>query len=168
MLACDAGLGATNPSSNLVPSPAEASDLKALAKSALTARFCSWRGRSGKRYVFSVYEPARCPAFCDAVLLAVTREPSGRRRVVAALDTGAFPEPVLGAAKGAHGAHVRALEFHLHLLAADRSEREAVRADLAPDQCPMQEPPYSQASSLNLALSHSSSTSRTPIATRWS
>ena len=42
------------------------------------ARFSSWIGLSGRRYVFSVYPASTCPAFCHAVLLAAARDGVGR------------------------------------------------------------------------------------------
>jgi hypothetical protein len=53
--------------------------LGALADTPLASRFCSWPGRSGRRYIFSVYLGSECPAFCHAVLLAAARDDAGRR-----------------------------------------------------------------------------------------
>ena len=120
------------PHTNEPPSPAQAIELRALMGADLAARFCCWRGRSGNRYVFSVFASADCPACCDAVLLVAACGQCAQRKVVAALDTGAFPEPVLMAAKRDHEPAPHALEFHLRLLAATPRERESVRADLTP------------------------------------
>jgi hypothetical protein len=103
----------------------------ALSRTTLASRFVSWRGLSGKSYVFSVYASSDCPAFCDAVLLAVARDSSGRRRVLAALDTGAFPEPTLARAECELRPRAERLEFHVHLLAHPLAERRAILADLA-------------------------------------
>jgi hypothetical protein len=102
----------------------------ALSQTSLASRFVSWAGLSGKAYVFSVFPPSACPAFCDAVLLAVTRDDDGRRRILAALDTGAFPEPVLARAEREFGSLAEALEFHVHLLARSSAERRMALADL--------------------------------------
>jgi hypothetical protein len=107
------------------------SALAALAGMPFSSRFCSWVGLSGRRYVFSVYPAATCPAFCDAVLLAAIRDETGRRRVVSVRDTGAFPEPVVAKAQRQLRAFGPGLEFHLHLLAASAAERAAAVADLA-------------------------------------
>jgi hypothetical protein len=108
-----------------------AAPLAALADEGLSPRFCAWRGASGRRYIFSAYPAAACPAYCDAVLIAVDRDFAGRRRAVAFLDTGTFPEPVLARAAKSLAALGDRLEFHLHLLAATAQQRAATIADLA-------------------------------------
>jgi hypothetical protein len=107
------------------------SALASLAGMPISSRFCSWIGQSGDRYVFSVYPALECPAFRDAVLLAVVRDMTGQRRVVSAHETGAFPEPVVARAQRELRAFGPGLEFHLHLLAASPAERAATVADLA-------------------------------------
>jgi hypothetical protein len=109
---------------------AQGSELAGLAETALASRFFCWEGLSGRRYVFSVYAPSECPAFCDAVVLVAVRDLAGRRTVVSVFDSGAFPEPILQRAKRDLSAYGAALEFHIHLLAATLAEREVVRADL--------------------------------------
>jgi hypothetical protein len=86
---------------------------------------------SGRGYVFTVYPFAECPAFSDAVLLVVKRELTGNRGILAALDTGAFPEPVLARAAHQICADNQFLEFHIHLLARSLAERKAVLTDLS-------------------------------------
>ena len=44
----------------------------------LRRKYRSWRGRSGRAYMFSVYSPFDCPAYEDAVLIVASR---GGRRV---------------------------------------------------------------------------------------
>ncbi len=105
--------------------------LKALAGMPIASRFCSWIGQSGRRYVFSVYPACECPAFPDAVLMAVVRDMTGRRCVVSVCDTGAFPEPVVAMVQHELRAFGPGLELHLHLLAASPAERAATVADLA-------------------------------------
>jgi hypothetical protein len=104
--------------------------LTALAGEALGQRFRSWRGRSGKRFVFSVYDLASCPAYEHAVMIVAAASPDGERRVISIADTGSFPDIVLAKA-GATGPAHSALELHIHLLAQSRAERLAVIADLA-------------------------------------
>lgn len=107
-----------------------------LAGSALADRFCFWRGRSGRRYVFSVYrmgseaENEATPRYADAVVLAVRRDAEGVRTIVAQADSGPFPElsPVTAEA----GFDLpKATELHVHLLAGNRAARRAVLDDLA-------------------------------------
>ncbi len=105
-------------------------EFAALSRTPLASQFFSWRGVSGKSYVFTVFAPSYCPAFCDVVLLAVARDDRGRRRILTALDTGAFPEPVLARAERQLSVHADALEFHVHLLARSLAERRAALADL--------------------------------------
>jgi hypothetical protein len=105
--------------------------LAALAGMPFSARFCSWTGLTGRRYVFSVYPASACPAFCHAVLLAALRDDSGQLRVVAVRWTGQFPEPVVARAQREFGGLGPGLEFHLHLLPASPANRAATIADLA-------------------------------------
>lgn len=109
---------------------AAACSLAALRGTNFTSRFASWRGRSGRSYVFSVYSAADCPAFSEAVLIVAARRPDGGRRLAASFDTGAFPEPVLVRASAIASARAETLEFHLHLIARPLDERRAVLADL--------------------------------------
>jgi hypothetical protein len=107
------------------------SSLAALDGMPISSRFCSWVGLSGRRYVFSVYAATECPAFRDAVLLAVVRDMTGQRRVVSVRETGPLPEPVVEKAQRELRAFGTGLEFHLHLLVASPVERESTVADLA-------------------------------------
>jgi hypothetical protein len=107
------------------------SSLAALEGMPISSRFCSWVGLSGRRYVFSVYPALECPAFRDAVLLAVVRDMTGQRRVVSVRETGSFPEPVVEKAQRELRAFGPGLEFHLHLLATSPVGRAVTVADLA-------------------------------------
>jgi hypothetical protein len=51
-------------------------EFAALSRTPLASQFFSWRGMSGKSYVFTVFAPSYCPAFCDVLLLE--RFPHGR------------------------------------------------------------------------------------------
>ena len=104
--------------------------LAALADTSLASRFCTWKGRSGRRYVFSVYPAPGCPAFRDALLLAVVRDRDGRRRAISICDTGPFPELAVARVEREADEYGRGVEFHLHLLARSRAERIAALADL--------------------------------------
>ena len=107
------------------------SSLAALDGMPISSRFCSWVGLSGRRYVFSVYPASECPAFRDAVLLAVVRDMTGQRRVVSVRETGPFPEPVVEKVQRELRAFGPGLEFHLHLLPASPGEQDTTVADLA-------------------------------------
>jgi len=106
--------------------------LTGLAGMPFSARFCSWTGLSGRRYVFSVYPASTCPAFCYAVLVAAVRDGPGRLQMVSVRLTGAFPEPVIARAQREFVNFGSGLEFHLHLLPSSPTERAATIADLAP------------------------------------
>ena len=93
-------------------------------------RFTAWRGRSGRRYVASVFasDDPHALGFTDAVLLAVSAE----RRIVAARDSGPFGiEAALGRWQRAVTA-AGASEIHVHLLAEDGLSRRAALLDLMP------------------------------------
>ncbi|HEY5204847.1 MAG TPA: hypothetical protein VIJ63_09645 [Roseiarcus sp.] len=107
------------------------SSLAALEGMPISSRFCSWIGLSGQRYVFSVYPALECPAFRDAVLLAVVRDMTGQRRVISVRETGSFPEPAVAKAQRELSAFEPGLEFHLHLLTNSPAERAATVTDLA-------------------------------------
>ena len=93
-------------------------------------RFTSWRGRSGKRYVASVFSVSDEAAlgFADAVMIAVSAD----RHVLVARDSGPF---------GIEAAMTRwrdavlaagADEIHVHLLAETAEARRSAVADLTP------------------------------------
>jgi len=104
--------------------------LDALDGEVLADRFRSWVGASGRRYIFSVFDPADCPAYCGAVLIAALVEANGERRAIHCVDTGEFPEPALSNVMRACSAAKQRFEFHLHLLAKTASERRSVLEDL--------------------------------------
>ena len=109
----------------------DSAPLLALADEPLAARFRSWRGASGGRYVFSVYEPLDCPAYQHAVILVAAVDEAGERKARCIVDTGWFPEIVLAnAATKWIGSGIR-IEFHVHLLANSPAGREALIADLS-------------------------------------
>ncbi|MDJ1157430.1 hypothetical protein QNA08_04150 [Chelatococcus sp. SYSU_G07232] len=94
----------------------------------------AWRGRSGRRYVVSVYPLAEATeaAHADAVLIAVRRDADGRRHILGlresgALCSGGYDTSWFGLMRG-----LGAEELHVHLLATAAEERAAVLADLRP------------------------------------
>ncbi len=123
-----AWIGSPSPHASVCES--ESLPLFGLAHSDLAGRYSHWLGASGKRYLFSVYDPAACPAYCDAVLVVAKVDDFGRRAIVGIEDTGDFPDPaVCRAAQAAKRAGARA-ELHLHLLAPTRASRREAIADL--------------------------------------
>lgn len=94
-------------------------------------RFTAWRGRSGRRYVASVFavDDVHALGFTDAVLLAVTAE----RTIIAARDSGPFGvEAALGRWQRSI-MEAGACEIHVHLLAEDGTSRRAALLDLMPE-----------------------------------
>ncbi len=94
-------------------------------------RFTAWRGRSGRRYVASVFAimDDHALGFADAVLLAVAPD----RRILAARDSGPFGvESALMRWRRA-AAEAGAGEIHVHLLAEDGPSRRAALRDLTPE-----------------------------------
>lgn len=105
--------------------------LAALAGEALGARFRSWRGVTGRRYVFSVYAPRDCPAYDHAVVIVAATDDAGDRTALLIADTGCFPEIVLARAAAQWSGAGAGVEFHVHLLAPSPAARRAVIADLS-------------------------------------
>jgi hypothetical protein len=106
----------------------DSAPLLALAEGTLSARFRSWRGASGRRYVFSVYDRHSCPAYSDAVLVVASALTDGDRKIAFVADTGCFPDIVIA---NAAAKFEDALEFHIHLLANAPDERRALIADIS-------------------------------------
>jgi len=104
--------------------------LAALERSELAGRYSHWLGASGRRYMFSVFDPASCPAYCDAILVTAKVDSLGRRTIVAIADTGDFPDPAVSRAAQAARSLGGRVELHLHLLAASRAQRREAIADL--------------------------------------
>ncbi len=102
----------------------------ALDSEILNGQFRAWRGQSGRRHIFSVYQPQNCPAYCYAILIAAAIDAAGKRRVFFIGDTGTFPEPVIQRARQAASNLTDAVEFHIHLLTQTQSERDAVADDI--------------------------------------
>jgi hypothetical protein len=109
----------------------DSAPLLALAGDALEARFRSWRGTSGRRYVFSLYRPHNCPAYSHAVMIVATVNAAGERTAVFIADTSCFPEIVLANAAEKWMKVEAGIEFHIHLLANSTAERRALIADLS-------------------------------------
>jgi hypothetical protein len=93
-------------------------------------RFWYWSGRSGRRYIHSVYALASFPPLPGAVYIAARR--NGGQPVAVAL--GRFPAILDRAGIDHLRRRLSALgasELHVHHLARSESETEAVRGDLA-------------------------------------
>jgi hypothetical protein len=99
-------------------------------------RFWYWQGTSGRKYIHSVYDLDCCPPLPGAVYVAVKR--AGHLRIAVAVGRFApfwdktFDENRL--------ADLGADEIHVHLLARNPEQAEAVNRDLA---SALNEPPQS-------------------------
>ena len=87
-------------------------------------RFWYWRGRSGKKYIHSIYAADACPPLPGAIYVAVRR--IGHLRTVTAM--GRFSPFWDGTSSELAG--VDADEIHVHLLARDNAAANAVLNDL--------------------------------------
>jgi hypothetical protein len=94
-------------------------------------RFTAWRGRSGRRYVASIFgiQDGHALGFTDAVLLAVSTD----RKIVAARDSGPFGIDAALTRWRDAVAMAGASEIHVHLLAEDSAGRRAALCDLMPE-----------------------------------
>jgi hypothetical protein len=110
--------------------------LACLTGGASASRFHAWRGRSGRRYVCTVFPAAPwapnrgLPDFTEGVAIAVGRDRDGGRRLLTAFDIGESPRRVAMGVRIAETAGV--VEWHLHLLASELTQRRAALADLQP------------------------------------
>jgi len=93
-------------------------------------RFWYWRGKSGRRYIHSVYPVTACPPLPGAVYVAVKR--TGALRTALSIDR--FPSVLDDRAGAKLSARITACgadEIHVHLLAGSEIEADAIRADLS-------------------------------------
>lgn len=119
---------------------ARPSNLAGLSGSGLSDRFCHWRGRSGRLYVFSIYRAdntgdTAVPSYSEAVMIAARRGSDGGRKILRVGRTGALPGLIMSTSKRAERFDQDADELHFHLLAGGVAEREAIVTDLAEATC---------------------------------
>ena len=87
-------------------------------------RFWYWRGASGRNYIHSIYGPETCPPLPGAVYVVVRK--LGPLRI--AIATGRFSPVWDGPLDLAD--YTGADEIHVHLLARDEANAEAIFHDL--------------------------------------
>lgn len=107
--------------------------LPGLAGTSMAERFRAWTGASERRYVFSVFpldDGGSLPGDGPAVVIAVDRRPDGKRVPLWIEDTGSRPQDFFGSERIGLLAAKGRCELHLHFLAADAAERQAVVTDL--------------------------------------
>ena len=110
--------------------------LEALYGSQLGRKFQAWSGKSGRRYVCSVFSAGDAAAmeaarsYDSAVILAIRCDVSGVKTLVGMGETGHFPDLFW------YGSAMAALlaqgveEFHVHLMAETPAARQSVLQDL--------------------------------------
>lgn len=109
-----------------------AADAPALvsAELAVGQGFHYWRGRSGRRYLHSIYTLFACPAIPQANYMLVHRGGDGSRSVLAVGQTTSDAASLNLARLRQEGARLGANEVHIHLLADSDDERDDVETDL--------------------------------------
>lgn len=111
--------------------------LRTLSAGSAADRFCAWAGRSGRRYIFSVFalgpsaRAVTLPLAPQSIALMVRRPATGPRRVLWAerMETKDGVAAVMQAA--ARHAGPEPSEIHLHVVAIEAEARQAAFADLA-------------------------------------
>lgn len=93
-------------------------------------RFHFWTGATGKRYVHTVYSLFDCPPVGIANYVLVRREGRAKRTVLAIGRVSGEAGSLNLAEIRQRGAQLSADEVHIHLLAADAQESQAVEVDL--------------------------------------
>jgi hypothetical protein len=93
----------------------------------------SWRGGSGRRYICSVYAIGEPPSFdCARAIVAAVRKGARGSAIVFVFEPGAEAESDGFGAWTEKARQYGASEWHVHLLAGSKEEREFALRDLAP------------------------------------
>jgi hypothetical protein len=110
--------------------------LASLAGGELSERFHAWRGRSGRRYICSVFpvdprdSTGGLPDFAEAIVIAVRLDAAGARRVVGFCQSEHGAGPVARHAFVTASVAGGAQHWHVHLLTADPDKRRAAIEDI--------------------------------------
>jgi len=93
----------------------------------------SWRGASGRRYICSVYAIGEPPAFdCDRAIVAAVRKGAEGASIVFVFQPGPEAESDGLREWTEKARQYGADEWHVHLLAGTREERDFALRDLEP------------------------------------
>ncbi len=92
--------------------------------------FHYWYGRSGDRYLHTVFDPETLPELDGAVYLAVRKDLDGRRTVIDAGIIENVPAIVRYGQALAHARRSGANEIHLHLMADTTRQRRDILNDI--------------------------------------
>jgi hypothetical protein len=110
--------------------------LQSLAGDSLASRYHAWRGGSGRRYICSVFAiaadvpEANLPDYTDVVVLAVAGDENGARRCLSVFMRGTTADLVAQRRFVVAALEAGAVEWHIHLLAADGQQRRIVADDI--------------------------------------
>lgn len=94
-------------------------------------RFWYWQGKSGTRYIHSIYAPDACPPLPGAIFVTVQKLANGKR---VAVDFGRFSEDwdfVQGLVEDYRVGFSKIDEIHVHLLARSDDNADEVLKDIA-------------------------------------
>lgn len=96
----------------------------------LSHEFTFWRGATGTQYVHTVYSLLECPELPAANVVLVRRHPAGRAEIlhIGRLENRAGSLNLAEVRQAS--ARLGATEVHVHLLAGNTEEREAIERDL--------------------------------------
>lgn len=112
------------------PDGARAQPLHPTVQSALEQDIHFWIGRSGQRYIHTVYSLVTCPALPEANYVLVRTGKDGRRQPIY-VGTTTSEAPSLNLAEiRQRGAQLGADEVHVHLLAEGIDQRSVTEHDL--------------------------------------
>jgi hypothetical protein len=107
--------------------------LASLERTGLESLFQSWRGASGRRYVCSVHSLEAAPEFdCARAIVVGVRKSAAGAEIAFVFQPGVEAEKD-GLRQWAQKARACGVgEWHVHLLAGSREEREFALRDLSP------------------------------------
>ncbi|WP_297296951.1 hypothetical protein [uncultured Methylovirgula sp.] len=131
----NAGLAAA-PRAKPEDAPSSNTALASLVGGDLAERFHAWLGRSGRRYICSVFPVDRrdseggLPDFAEAIVIAVKADAAGQRRVVGFCQCEHGAGPVARHAFVSAAIAAGAQQWHVHLLTADPQKRRAAIEDI--------------------------------------
>ncbi len=107
--------------------------LACLDRTGLESLFEAWLGASGRRYVCSVYSVDAPPSFdCGRAIVAAVRKNAEGASIAFVFQPGETAEEGEMRAWAQKAKTCGANEWHVHLLAGSRAERDAAVRDLAP------------------------------------
>jgi len=90
-----------------------------------------WHGRSGRRYIHTIFSFADWPGHSDANILLVRRHEDGSRAALWAGQTGTIPALLSDPGALDRAREQGANEIHVHLLGDDALMRQCITEDLA-------------------------------------